>query len=84
MTAVQVHQLTILSRQLTENLMSAAICAKEISLITQSLADASSRHSTVAHDNGRRFNKAPAVIRPLSGVAINPGSRKNHRRKCRR
>ncbi len=65
MTAVQIRQLTILSRQLTENLMSAAICAKEISLITQSLADASSRHSTVADDNGRRLNKAPAVIRPL-------------------
>ncbi len=53
-------------RQLTENLMSTAICAKEISKITQSLADASSRHSTVADDNGRRLNKAPAVIRPLS------------------
>ena len=65
MTAVQVRQLAILSRQLTENLMSAAICAKEISIITQSLADAFSSRSTPPGGNGSQVHETSTETRPL-------------------
>jgi DNA-binding response OmpR family regulator len=61
MTPEEVRQLSILSRQLTENLMSASLCAKEINEIARSQNDG----HPAANGNGHRRNGSPSEQRPL-------------------
>ena len=65
MTPEKVRRLTMLSRQLTENLMSAALCAKEISEIARDEADDGPDGRPGANDNGHRRNGVNAQQRPL-------------------
>lgn len=64
MTPENVRKLKLLSSQLTESLMNAALCAKEIGEIARAeIDDASGRPG--ANGNGRHRNGANAQQRPL-------------------
>jgi len=60
MTPENVRKLHLLNRQLTEHVMSAAICAKEIGVIANTLGDDSRGGTPGANGNGR-----PIPLRPL-------------------
>ena len=65
MTAEDVRKLTLLSRQLTENLMSAALCAKEVDAIAQAEVNHRSDGTTATNDNGQRPKPAQENFLPL-------------------
>lgn len=65
MTHVNVRRLHVLSRQLTENLMSAALCAKEIDQIAQAQAADGHVGAPGANSNGQKRNGAQPRPRPL-------------------
>lgn len=77
MTPEKVHKLNMLSRQLTQSLMSAALCAREISEIARTLMDVDAGGGPGANGNGRRRNggKAQQSRRRLE-IGSNPPSSK--------
>ncbi len=65
MTTEHARRLDMLSRQLTESLMSAAICAKEIGEIAHAQAEDDDKGKPGANDNGRGRSGSPNEQRPL-------------------
>jgi len=65
MTPENVHRLNLLSRQLTEHLMSAALCAKEIDEFAHAYADDGNDGRPSAGGNGHGRNGPQAKQRPL-------------------
>jgi DNA-binding response OmpR family regulator len=57
MTAEEVRKLNVLSRQLTENLMSAALCAREISAIAHGQEDGGSDGDLKRDRSGRALDE---------------------------
>ena len=65
MTREKVRKLNLLSRQLTESLMSAALCAKEISEIARAESDDDAGGRPAANVDGHRRNGVTPQQRPL-------------------
>ncbi len=65
MTPEKVRKLSILSRQLSESLMRAALCTKEISEIARDETDAAADGRPDANGNGRRRSGVKTQQRPL-------------------
>ncbi len=65
MTPEKVRKLNLLSRQLTEGLMSAALCAKEISEIARDELDDDADGRPAANVDGHRRNGVKTQQRPL-------------------
>ena len=65
MTPEKVRKLNILSRQLTESLMNAALCAKEIGEITRAEIEDDTGGRPGADGNGHRRNGVKSQQRPL-------------------
>jgi DNA-binding response OmpR family regulator len=65
MTIEKTRKLKVLSRQLTENLMSAALCAKEIDALANDHVEDEIAPSLVASGNGQHRHEAKTKHRPL-------------------
>ena len=65
MTPEKARKLNILSRQLTESLMSASLCAKEIDEIAHAQPDDNFDRNPGASRNGHGRNGSNAIHRPL-------------------
>ena len=65
MTPEKARKLNILSRQLTESLMSASLCAKEIDEIAHAQPDNNFDRNPGASRNGHGRNGSKAIHRPL-------------------
>ena len=62
MTADDVRKLMLLSRQLIENLMSAALCAKEVDAIAQAGVNYHSDGTTATSGNGQNSKPVPFLL----------------------
>ncbi len=63
MTTDLASRIDVLTRQLTENIMGAALCAQEIVTIVREIRDGERRHD--ASGNGARLHEARPAHRPL-------------------
>jgi hypothetical protein len=70
MTPEKARKLNILSRQLTESLMSASLCAKEINELAHAQPDDNFDRNPSASRNGHGRNGSKAMHRPLLDEAI--------------